>query len=103
LGVRLLAAKYMRHRDFFRTTGKGSRGLHQVKHLFKRGVVHMVGNRELTNLWDDVWVISAPLRVCFSKIYKIYRDVNITVAQGAEMSWQLHLRRQLGSTKRGMG
>jgi hypothetical protein len=103
LWVRLLTAKYMRHGDFFRTVGKGSqfwRGLHQVKHLFKREVVHKVSNGELTNLWDDVWVTSASLRVCFPKIYGICRDVNISVAQGAEMDWQFLLRRQLGPAER---
>jgi hypothetical protein len=85
----------------FRTGDKGSwRGLHQVKHLFKRGVVHKVGNGELTNLWDNVWVTSAPLRACFPKIYGIYIDVNISVAQGAEMDWQFLLRRQLGPAER---
>jgi hypothetical protein len=63
-------------------------------------VVHKVGNGELTNLWDNVWVTSAPLRACFPKIYGIYIDVNISVAQGAEMDWQFLLRRQLGPAER---
>jgi hypothetical protein len=57
-------------------------------------VVHKVGNEELTNLWDDVWVTAAPLRVCFPK------NVNISVAQGAGMDWQFLLRRQLGHVER---
>jgi hypothetical protein len=63
-------------------------------------VVHKLGSGKLTNLWDDVWVTSAPLRVYFPKIYEICRDVNISVPHGAEMDWQFLLRRQLGPAEK---
>jgi hypothetical protein len=48
LWCKLLYAKYMKNKDFFSTrSGGGSqfwRGLHKVKHLFKRGAVHKVGD-----------------------------------------------------------
>jgi hypothetical protein len=48
LWVRLLTAKYMRDEDFFKSKGtQGSqfwKSLHKVKHMFKWGAVHKVGN-----------------------------------------------------------
>jgi hypothetical protein len=52
LWVRLLTAKYIDMGDFFRSKeGQGSqfwRSLHKIKHLFKRGAIHKVGNGNLT-------------------------------------------------------
>jgi hypothetical protein len=67
-----------------------------VKHLFKKGATHIVGNGELNDFWEDVWLTSSPLRVCFPKLYNIYRDGNVTMAQCADMEWQFRPRRMLG-------
>jgi hypothetical protein len=52
LWVRLLTAKYIDMSDFFRSKeGQGSqfwRSLHKIKHLFKWGTIHKVGNGNLT-------------------------------------------------------
>jgi hypothetical protein len=52
LWVRLLKSKYLKHDDFFKSNGRmGSqfwKSLHKVKHLFKWGPIHMVGNDKIT-------------------------------------------------------
>jgi hypothetical protein len=32
-----------------------------VKHLFKWGAIHKIGNGEKTQFWDDVWLTSSPI------------------------------------------
>jgi hypothetical protein len=58
LWLRLLKAKYMKEEDFFKSKDThGSqfwKGLHKVKHLFKRGAIHKVGNGAMTQFWNDV-------------------------------------------------
>jgi hypothetical protein len=78
LWVRLLTVKYMRGGDFFRSKeGQGSQfwnSLHKVKHLFKWGAIHKVGNGKLTHFWSDVWVKSSSLRVYFPRLYVVCYD-----------------------------
>jgi hypothetical protein len=72
------------HGNFFRSKDKGSqfwRSLHRVKHLFKKGVTHVVRNGKLTDFWEDVWLTSARLRICFPKIYNICYDGYMSVAK----------------------
>jgi hypothetical protein len=75
LWVRILKAKYMRHGDFFRSSGlQGSqfwKSIHKIKYLFKWGVIHKVGNGCLTQFWNDVWLQSSPLRICFPILFDI--------------------------------
>jgi hypothetical protein len=81
LWVRLLSAKYMRRGDFYKSKEtNGSqfwKGLHKVKHLFKWGAIHKVGNGQLTQFWDDVWVTSSPLRLHFPSLYVICEARNL--------------------------
>jgi hypothetical protein len=63
------------------------------------GVVHKVGNGKRTQLWNDVWIKSAPLRICFLRIFAICDDRNISVAKCAESNWELHFRRMLGDAE----
>jgi hypothetical protein len=91
--------KYMRDADFFKS--KDSHGsqfwkaLHKVKHLFKCGVIHVVGDGKRTQFWNDVWITSSPLRISFPRIYDICDNKNISVAGCAQMDWHPHLRRML--------
>jgi hypothetical protein len=103
LWARLITAKYMRDGDFYKANGKqGSqfwKSLHKVKDLFKWGVVHRVGNGIRTQLWNDVWNTSSPLRVCFPRIYAICDDRGISVAKCARAGWAFHFRRMLGEAE----
>jgi hypothetical protein len=100
LWVRLLTAKYMRDEDFFKSKGtQGSqfwKSLHKVKHMFKWGAVHKVGNGKRTQLWNDVWIASTPLRICFPRLYAICEDQNISVGNCAQVKWEIDFRRLLG-------
>jgi hypothetical protein len=63
LWARLVSAKYMKEGDFFRAKDRGSqfwRSIHKVKHLFKWGAIHIVGDGKLTKFWDDVWISTPP-------------------------------------------
>jgi hypothetical protein len=68
-----------------------------VKHLFKWGTVHKVGDGQLTQFWNDVWLTSVPLRIHFSKLFEICDDINSSVTECAGMNWQINLRRNLGA------
>jgi hypothetical protein len=99
LWVKLIKGKYMRDDDFYGTRGTQGfqlwKKLHRVKHLFKWGAVHKVGNGRLTKFWDDVWMTSSPLRVCFPKLYDVCGDKGISVKEVANRGWQIEFRRML--------
>jgi hypothetical protein len=67
-----MTSKYIRDGDFFKSKeGQGSqfwRSLHKVKHLFKWGAIHKVGDGRLTHFWDGVWLETSPLRVYFPRL-----------------------------------
>jgi hypothetical protein len=90
---RILRAKYMRHGDFSRSRGAGGsqfwKSLHKIKHLFKWGAVHSVGNGCLTQFWNDVCLVDTPLRIQFAKLYEICADQKATVAKCAANGWQI--------------
>jgi hypothetical protein len=96
-------AKYMRVRgDIFRSNeirrSQFWKSLHKVKHLFKWGAIHKVGDGGLTQFWQNVWVTSVPLRIAFPKVYAICENEHITIAECVRIGWQLGLRRMM-STK----
>jgi hypothetical protein len=61
------------------------------------GAVHKVGDGQLTQFLNDVWLTSVPLRIHFPKLFEICDDMNISVAECAGMNWQINLRRNLGA------
>jgi hypothetical protein len=71
------------------------KALHKVKHLFKWGAIHVVGDGKCTQFWNDVWITASPLRIDFPRIYDICNKKNISVAGCAQMDWHPHLRRML--------
>jgi hypothetical protein len=103
LWVRILKAKYMRHGDFFRSSGRNGsqfwKSLHCVKHLFKWGTIHKVGNGKLTQFRNDVWLTSTPLRIEFHKLFAICADGGISVASCAGQNWEISFRRMLGKVE----
>jgi hypothetical protein len=97
--VRLLEAKYMKEGDLFKSKDTvGSqfwKSLHKMKHLFKWGAMHKVGNGKLTQFLNDVWLTSSPLRICFLELYEICDNKNVSVAKCVETTWQINFRRML--------
>jgi hypothetical protein len=73
--VRLLAAKYMREGDFFKSKhtqcSQFWKSLHKIKHLFKWGAVHKVSNGKITKFWHDLWLTPTPLRVGVPELFEI--------------------------------
>jgi hypothetical protein len=74
--------------------------LHTLKHLFKWGVVHRIGNEENTQFWNDVWLASSPLRLGFPRLFGICNETHMSVAEGARMDWHLSWRRMMGEEER---
>jgi hypothetical protein len=54
-----------------------------------------VGNGKMTSFWDDVWLSTVPLRICFPRIHDVCDDKKISVVACADMGWHLRLRRML--------
>jgi hypothetical protein len=50
----------------------------------------------LTQFWNDVWLESVPLRVCFPRLSEICDNKEGSVAEYAARGWHLGLRRMLG-------
>jgi hypothetical protein len=67
-----------------------------VKHLFKWGAIHKVGNGARTQFWNDVWLTSSPLRISFSRLFDICDDPNVLVAYCVARGWMLGFRRMMG-------
>jgi hypothetical protein len=60
-----------------------------------------VGNGQLTQFWDDVWVTSSPMRLHFPNMYAICEPKMLSVADCAADGWQIKFRRMLGDTEMG--
>jgi hypothetical protein len=89
----------MRHGDFFRSRGAGGcqfwKSLHKIKHLFKWGAIHSVGNGWCTQFWGDVWLGDTPLRIQFTKLYEVCSVKKAMVAECAMDNWQIQFQRVL--------
>ena len=97
---KLLEAKYMLDRNFFNSKCKGTsqfwQGLHKVKHLFKWGAFHKVGDGSLTSFWSDIWLGQSPLKVQFPNIFRICEDPTAMVADCcADIGWLINFRQIL--------
>jgi len=89
---KLLEAKYMPDGNFFNSKCKGTsqfwQGLHKVKHLFKWGAIHKVGDGSLTSFRSDVWFGQSPLKIQFSDLFRICTDPSAMVADCyADIGW----------------
>jgi hypothetical protein len=59
-------------------------------------VVHKVGDGKLTQSWNDVWLQSSPLRICYPKLFEVCDNKEGSMAECAARGWQLGLRCMLG-------
>jgi hypothetical protein len=55
-----------------------------------------VGDCKSTQLWDDVWILSSPLRIQYPRLYAICDDPEISVVDCAAQGWQINFRRMMG-------
>ena len=82
--LKLLEAKYMPDGNFFNSKSKGTsqfwQGLHKVKHLFKWGALHKVGDGFLIAFWGDVWLGPSPLKTQFPDLFNYCEDPTVLVA-----------------------
>ena len=97
---KLLKAKYMPSGNFFCSKVRGSsqfwQGIHKVKHLFKWGAIHKVGNGLNTFFWSDIWLNDTLLKTQFPNLYSMSRFANALVADNwIEDEWQVEFRRSL--------
>ena len=95
---KLLKAKYMPSGNFFCSKVRGSsqfwQGIHKVKHLFKWGAIHKVGNGLNTFFWSDIWLNDTLLKTQFPNLYSMSRFANALVADNwMENEWQVEFRR----------
>jgi hypothetical protein len=90
----------MREHDFFKSRDQNGspfwKSLHNIKHLFKWGFARKIGNGELTQFWNDVWITSSPLGVCFHRLYERCMDKDISIARCGGQNWEITPRRMLG-------
>jgi hypothetical protein len=54
--------------------------LHKVKHLFKWGAIFRVRNSLNCRFWQDFWVMSVPLKVAFEDLFRLARDLEVSVS-----------------------
>jgi hypothetical protein len=100
LWYKLLQAKYMADNNFFNSKVRGTsqfwQGLHEVKHLFKRGVVYKAKKGDKIHFLEDVWVGNIPLKLQFSDLYNICDDKEALVMDyWGEEGWEIGSRRSL--------
>lgn len=70
-------------------------GLHCVKDWYERGKGHIVGSGKQTRFWKDVWLEECPLKISFSRNFKICHDQDISAERAGSCSWNLSYRRNL--------
>ena len=90
--------KYMQDGNFFKSKCKGTsqfwQGLHKVKHLFKWGATHKVGDGSLTSFWGDTWLGQTPLKIQFPELFGIGEDPTVSVVDCLENGeWRVNFRR----------
>jgi hypothetical protein len=73
------------------------KSLHKIKHLFKWGAIHKVGDDKLTSFWNDVWLESSLLRICFPELFEVCDSEVGSVADYAARGWHIGLRHMLGT------
>jgi hypothetical protein len=58
--------------------------LHKIKHFFKLGAKHLIGNGRRTFFWTDWWCQDRPIKEIFPDLFNICADPNISVAAALE-------------------
>ena len=97
---KLLEVKYMSDGNFFSSKCKGTsqfwQGLHKVKHLFKWGAMHKVGDGSLTFFWGDTWLGQLPLKTLFPELFRLCEDPTVLVSDCfANSDWCVNFWRSL--------
>lgn len=68
-----------------------------MKHLFNKGVRHILGDGKSISFWEDVWIDSCPLKIRFDKLFRICEDPKIIVANcWFNNVWNIQFTRSFG-------
>jgi hypothetical protein len=54
--------------------------LHKIKHFFKLGAKHLIGDGRRTFFWTDWWIRDRPIKEMFPDLFNICVNPNLTVA-----------------------
>jgi hypothetical protein len=86
--VTIIRAKYRDADNLFEGSGQGGsqfwKSLHKIKHFFKLGAKHLIGNGRRTFFWTDWWCQDRPIKEIFPDLFNICADPNISVAAALE-------------------
>jgi hypothetical protein len=84
----IIRAKYRDADNLFEGSGQGGsqfwKSLHKIKHFFKLGAKHLIGNGRRTFFWTDWWCQDRPIKEIFPDLFNICADPNISVAAALE-------------------
>lgn len=99
--AQLLCEKYRFQGDFFNAKTNGGsqfwRGLQKVKHWFKWGAIHKVGDGRSTRFRTDIWIGPTPFKTQFPILHSICIDPNALVCDLVEENdWNINFRRSCG-------
>jgi hypothetical protein len=67
--------------------------LHKIKHFFKLGAKHQIGDGARIQFWFDVWAGPRPLRDCFPNLFSISDNLIISVALACNAELGIRFRR----------
>jgi hypothetical protein len=56
------------------------KSLHKIKHFFKLGAKHMIGDGRRTCFWTDWWIRDRPLKEIFPNLFSICENPTQSVA-----------------------
>jgi hypothetical protein len=81
---KIIKAKYPDASDLFTGSGHGGshfwKSIHKIKHYFKLGAKHAVGDGRRTRFWSDWWLGREPLKDSFPYLFSVCEDTNQSVA-----------------------
>jgi hypothetical protein len=84
----IIRAKYRDADNLFEGFGHGGsqfwKSLHKIKHFFKLGAKHLIGDGRHTFFWTDLWCSDQPIKERFPDLFNICDNPNLTVAAALE-------------------
>jgi hypothetical protein len=84
----IIKAKYRDADNLFEGSGHGGsqfwKSLHKIKHFFKLGAKHLIGDGRRTFFWTDWWCGDQPIKELFPDLFNICDNPNLLVAEALE-------------------
>ncbi|KAK1666246.1 hypothetical protein QYE76_054405 [Lolium multiflorum] len=95
----IIRAKYRDADNLFEGSGQGGsqfwKSLHKIKHFFKLGAKHLIGDGRRTFFWTDWWCQDRPIKEIFPDLFNICDNPNISVAAALDGELNIVFRRSL--------